>query len=170
MFTLMGLPPTAGFWGKLALFGSALAAAKNPPLAVHSTALIALVVIALLNSALAAAYYLRVIAAVLLYDNDQPASSLTREAPRTGVLLCGLLLAVFAIYPGALLSAGKAATTEFESVANIPPHEFPPAAFSDADNLLRPPPVQAPSVAASADKSVEHVDGVPLDLARMTPE
>jgi NADH-quinone oxidoreductase subunit N len=41
MFTLMGLPPTPGFWGKLSLFGSALSAADLPG-ATHHDWIIAL--------------------------------------------------------------------------------------------------------------------------------
>ncbi|MFQ5806001.1 MAG: NADH-quinone oxidoreductase subunit N [Phycisphaerae bacterium] len=109
MFTLMGLPPTPGFWGKLSLFGSALAAAEHAP-AAHRSWIIALVIIAVLNSALAAAYYLRVIAAVLLYESDQPAEPSPREAPMMGAMLCGFLLLVFAFYPSALMRMGRAAT------------------------------------------------------------
>ncbi|MBU0617894.1 MAG: NADH-quinone oxidoreductase subunit N [Planctomycetes bacterium] len=109
MFTLMGLPPTPGFWGKLSLFGSALAAAESAPAALHDW-IIALVIIAVLNSALAAAYYLRVIAAVLLFESDEPAEPAPREAPMIGALLCGFLLLVFAFYPRPLMRLGRMAT------------------------------------------------------------
>ena len=107
MFTLMGLPPTPGFWGKLSLFGSALAAADN---AAHANWVYALVIIGVLNSAVAAAYYLRVIAAVLLYDNDEPASAVSREALQMGVALCGFLLLIFTFQPALLLNKGREAT------------------------------------------------------------
>jgi len=108
MFTLMGLPPTPGFWGKLSLFGSALAAAQVAPPAHHDW-IVALVILAVLNSALAAAYYLRVIAAVLLYESDETAEPAPREAPLMGALLCGLLLLILAFSPNALLRAGRSA-------------------------------------------------------------
>ena len=60
MFGLSGIPPTAGFVGKILLFGPALEAG-------HST----LVVIALLNSVFAVYYYLRVI--VFMYMKGQTA-------------------------------------------------------------------------------------------------
>jgi NADH-quinone oxidoreductase subunit N len=125
MFTLMGLPPTPGFWGKVGLFGSAITAAREAVLAPYGNWLIALVIIGVLNSALAAAYYLRVIAAVLLYDNEQPAYASAREAPQIGALLCGFLLLIFMFYPNALLAQGKIATTELiqrvELVLPAPP-------------------------------------------------
>lgn len=102
MFTLMGLPPTAGFWGKLTLFGGALAA-SDAASAANQPWIIALVVIALLNSAVAAAYYLRVIASVLLYENDDPADTVGSEAQHVGAILCGLLSLIFAFAPGVLL-------------------------------------------------------------------
>ncbi len=117
MFTLMGLPPTPGFWGKLGLFGSALAAARVTSVPEHGPWLIALVIVALLNSALAAAYYLRVIAAVLLYDNDRPAESAGGEAPQVGALLCGFLLVIFAFVPSGLLASGLSATAELSDAA-----------------------------------------------------
>jgi len=131
MFTLMGLPPTPGFWGKLGLFGSALAASRA--VADESqTWLVALVIIAVLNSALAAAYYLRVIAAVLIYENPQPAAALRREAPQIGALLCGFLLLIFMFFPGGLMTAGKEATRELSlptgaawTVAEPTPVSFP---------------------------------------------
>ena len=112
MFTLMSLPPTPGFWGKLSLFGSALAAADSAgdP---YSTWLIVLVIIAVLNSALAAAYYLRVAAAVLLFENDEPAEPAPREAQMMGALLCGFLLLAFAFYPRPLMQIGRDATEVF---------------------------------------------------------
>ena len=112
MFTLMGLPPTPGFWGKLSLFGSALTNARLTHVPGHGAWLISLVVLAVLNSALAAAYYLRVIAAVLWYENAEPARALPREAQHIGALLCGFLLLILALFPGGLLTAGKEATTE----------------------------------------------------------
>lgn len=117
MFTLMGLPPTPGFWGKLALFGSALTAAQTE-VATH-TSLLVLVIIAVLNSALAAAYYLRVIAAVLLFENDEPAYAPPREAQRVGALLCGFLLLIFAVYPATLMAPSQSATRELTELRPI---------------------------------------------------
>jgi NADH-quinone oxidoreductase subunit N len=110
MFTLMGLPPTAGFWGKMSLFGSALYSSQHFVPEEIQPWVVALVVIAVLNSALAAAYYLRVIAACLLYESDEPAAAAPREALHVGAILCGFLLLIFSFYPNALLGMGRAAT------------------------------------------------------------
>lgn len=134
MFTLMGLPPTPGFWGKLSLFGSALASAEQyGPLRPW---LIALVIIAVLNSAMAAAYYLRVIAAILVYETDKPAHALPREAQQIGAMLCGFLLLIFMFYPNGLLRTGQEATSELTNqitLAAEPPEQEdpPPVAATD---------------------------------------
>ncbi|MEW6251465.1 MAG: NADH-quinone oxidoreductase subunit N, partial [Planctomycetota bacterium] len=73
MFTLLSMPPTPGFWGKLGLFGSAVTAARSDPDATRAAWTIGLVVLGVLNSAIGAAYYLRVVGAVLLYENPEPA-------------------------------------------------------------------------------------------------
>ncbi|MFH1745588.1 MAG: NADH-quinone oxidoreductase subunit N [Planctomycetota bacterium] len=108
MFTLMGLPPSAGFWGKLSLFGGALASVAAD--ASGERWLLVLVIIGVLNSALAAAYYLRVIAAVLLYENEKPAEAVQHESQHIGAVLCGFLLLVFAFYPSVLLQPSRQAT------------------------------------------------------------
>ena len=54
MFSLTGVPPLAGFWGKLLVFGSALN--------VGGPWFIGLAIVGVLNAAVAAAYYLRIVA------------------------------------------------------------------------------------------------------------
>lgn len=117
MFTLMGMPPTPGFWGKAGLFGSALNAARMMPdnLAWWT---VLLVVIGVINSAIGAAYYLRVIASCILYESDEPAeTSLRREAQQMGAILCGYLLLFFAIYPNWLLQMGQSASYPYRPLA-----------------------------------------------------
>jgi NADH-quinone oxidoreductase subunit N len=109
MLTLMGLPPTAGFWGKLSIFGGALAGVATGAVG-YERWLTALVIIGMLNSALAAAYYLRAVAAVLLYENQRPAQAISHEQPQIGAMLCGFLLALFALAPGLLMEPGRRAT------------------------------------------------------------
>jgi NADH-quinone oxidoreductase subunit N len=128
MFTLMGLPPTPGFWGKMSLFGSALSAAPDTA---YPAWMIALVVIGLVNSAVAAAYYLRVIAACLLYESDRPATTAPRELLRMGAAACGFLLLIFAFAPGILLKAGRDATRTYRDRAMVLRSDAaPPAAAS----------------------------------------
>ena len=59
VFSLMGFPPTAGFLGKLYVFSSAFSLGYAHP---FKGPLIALAIIGVVNSAVAAAYYLRIVA------------------------------------------------------------------------------------------------------------
>jgi NADH-quinone oxidoreductase subunit N len=60
LFSLAGVPPLAGFWGKLAVFASALTVGGLETSDARPW-FIALAVIGVLNSAVGAAYYLRVV-------------------------------------------------------------------------------------------------------------
>ena len=152
MLTLMGLPPTAGFWGKLSLFGSALTVSQNENLASgYQSWLVALVIIGVLNSAVAVAYYLRVTAACLLYESDEPIELAPREAQYMGAVACGFLLLIFMFYPNALLNSGRYATDEFrDEFARTPatPTQLDLAQSRQADTaeteFTRAPPLHVP--------------------------
>ncbi len=109
LLSLTGIPPTAGFFGKAYVILSAVEA--GGPLTI-------LAVIAVLNAAVAAFYYLRVV--VYMYMRD-PAS----DAPplRHGALVWGGLAAattltiVLGLFPTALLDIVTAAA---QSIATVP--------------------------------------------------
>jgi NADH-quinone oxidoreductase subunit N len=97
MFSLAGLPPLAGFWGKLNLFGSAieLAVGAPRPLGLWFTILS---VAGALNAAIAAAYYLRVIAVMYF----QPAVSPVQAAGGRSAWLAAVISAGLVVVVGAL--------------------------------------------------------------------
>lgn len=114
MLTLMGMPPTPGFWGKLGLFGSALTLAQSGSVSADiSWWIVALVVIGVVNSAIAAAYYLRVIAAVLLYESDRTAEPVERDWEQMGAILTGMMLLIFTFWPSWLMQASRTAAADF---------------------------------------------------------
>lgn len=79
LLSLAGIPPTAGFWGKLYIFEAAI-----------RTGYVGLAVVALLNSAVAMFYYLRVI--VTMYVKEPEG-----EAYEGNNLQIGLTMAVVAV-------------------------------------------------------------------------
>jgi len=97
MFSLMGMPPLAGFFGKFYVFMAAVKAGLFP-----------LAVIGMIASVIAAFYYLRIVKIMYL---DQPAVALDqpRFAEAAVLTLAGLLNLLFCAYPGPLSEAAGAA-------------------------------------------------------------
>ena len=90
MFSLAGLPPAAGLWGKLMLFGSALNVQDAGGVSLRPW-FIALAVIGVLNAAVAAYYYLRIIS--LMYFREPLAAPRAEGGPGPYVA------ALFAAWP-----------------------------------------------------------------------
>lgn len=98
MFSMAGIPPLAGFFGKLYIFLAAIEAE-----------LYALAIIGVLTSVVAAFYYLRIIK--IMYFDD-PVDALDKPVPREiGLVLLGtsLVIVLFFLLPGPLLDSAQAA-------------------------------------------------------------
>jgi NADH-quinone oxidoreductase subunit N len=97
LFSLAGVPPLAGFFGKFYVF-----------LAAMNAGLYTLAVIGVLSSVVGAFYYLRIVK--LMYF-DAPAPAFQRIPALVGTMLAvfGTLNIVFFLYPGPLLGAATAA-------------------------------------------------------------
>jgi NADH-quinone oxidoreductase subunit N len=98
MFSLAGLPPAAGLWGKLLVFGSALNVSGE-----LSPWFVALAIIGLLNAAVAAYYYLRIVG--LMYFREPLAASRPEGGPGAylAALICAGAVVVFGFYPAPLM-------------------------------------------------------------------
>ncbi len=96
LFSLIGMPLTVGFLGKYYIVVNAL-----------STGHTILAVIVMLNAAVAAAYYLRIIAAMYLREALYPFVVRTAAPIRIAAILCALGVVAFFIIPGALLAANN---------------------------------------------------------------
>jgi NADH-quinone oxidoreductase subunit N len=107
LFSLMGLPPTAGFLGKLYIFGSAFSVPASH--AFHGP-IIALAIIGIINSVIAAAYYLRMVSAAYMGEAPEAQVPVGGIPVRVGLALCSLpMLFVFA-WPGSLVQEAQRAT------------------------------------------------------------
>ena len=109
VFSLMGFPPTAGFFGKLYVFSSAFALRPSHPL--HD-ALIVLVIIGVANSVVAAAYYLRIVAAAYWGREVDPVVPAGGSPVRWGLALCSLPLLLLFVWPSSLTDEASSATTD----------------------------------------------------------
>jgi NADH-quinone oxidoreductase subunit N len=101
LVSLAGIPPTAGFFGKLYIFQAAIDAE-----------LYVLAVIGLLNSLIAAYYYLRVM--VFMYFREPIPGAPVATPMRSGLVASALIVAavlviLLGIWPGTSLDAAQAA-------------------------------------------------------------
>jgi len=98
MFSMAGIPPFAGFFGKLYIFLAAIKAEYY-----------GLAVIGVLSSVVAAFYYLRIIQLVYFEDLTEPLDK--PAGPELGIVITatGLFVAFFFVYPGPILTSAAAA-------------------------------------------------------------
>jgi NADH-quinone oxidoreductase subunit N len=88
MFSLAGVPPTAGFFGKLSLFSAAVAAGRVP-----------VVVIAVLTSAVGAFYYLRVLVVMYMKSGDGEERRIASPYLAAGLWACAAITLVAGLLP-----------------------------------------------------------------------
>jgi NADH-quinone oxidoreductase subunit N len=121
LFSLIGIPLTAGFMGKFLLFAGALDVPASPEPDVWLTQrvlYVGLAVLAALNAAIGGWYYLRI--AAMMYLREPPPSadsegSARRSAPvLAAVLACAVLTLGIGIYPAPLKKAVQSAVPRFK--------------------------------------------------------
>ena len=105
LLSLAGLPPLAGFWGKLQLFLSAVgqASADHPATPAIGRWFALLAMVGVLNAAIAAAYYLRVVAVMYFQPPVTPPTAEGGRLARLGTLGCAFLVLVLGAWPGGLM-------------------------------------------------------------------
>lgn len=98
LFSLIGMPPAAGFMAKFYIFSSAVQ---------HD--LLWLVVIAVINSVISAYYYLRVVKVMWFGEAASGEKVPSSGAPRFALLLCCLGVLLLGIIPGLLMRLAELA-------------------------------------------------------------
>ena len=122
LFSLIGIPLTAGFMGKFLLFAGALdvPASPEPDVVLTQRVLyVGLAVLAALNAAIGGWYYLRIAAAMYLREPllSAPEGEIAgrRSAPVLAALLaCAVLTLGIGIYPAPLKNAVQTAVPRFK--------------------------------------------------------
>jgi NADH-quinone oxidoreductase subunit N len=109
LFSLIGIPMTAGFMGKWMLLFAALAVPHRdgPTLQLYDY----LALIAVLNAAIGGYYYLRIAGAMFLREPLQPITKPISWPVLSAVWVCAILTLAFGVYPEALRRAAAAATS-----------------------------------------------------------
>jgi len=121
MFSLAGIPPLAGFWGKLGLFYAALQIEATTDLTIAGVpmrvAMIALAAIGAMNAAIAAAYYLRVVSTIYFRPSADSSHGLAsvslRRTPGAAFVMGACMLIVIALgcQPGWLVHLSRTTAT-----------------------------------------------------------
>jgi NADH-quinone oxidoreductase subunit N len=104
LFSLAGVPPLAGFWGKFQVFASALTVGEDE----DATLFQLLAVIGVVNAAIGAYYYLRIVVKMYLWPADGPA--LQPRAPwptMIAVGACATLSLLFGLFPAPIAVAAR---------------------------------------------------------------
>lgn len=94
LFSLAGIPPLPGFWGKLGLFGGALSAREFRSaleMPVPHISFIVLAVVGMVNAAIGAVYYLRIIALMFLHDPLSTPQPKGGRPAMAAVTLCAIV-------------------------------------------------------------------------------
>ncbi len=101
-FSLAGVPPLAGFFAKFYVFAAAVKAE-----------LYGLAVIGVLSSVVSAFYYLRVVK-VMFFDDSKPRFSPAAPYVRFVMIVAGLFVVLYAVYPSPLIDAAAAAAKSLQ--------------------------------------------------------
>ncbi|WP_439541173.1 NADH-quinone oxidoreductase subunit NuoN [Hyphomicrobium sp.] len=102
LFSLAGVPPLAGFFGKFYVFAAAVKAE-----------LYGLAIIGVLSSVVGAFYYLRIIK-VMFFDEAKPRFTPAAPYVRLVMIAAGLFVVLYAVYPAPLVAAAEVAARSLQ--------------------------------------------------------
>lgn len=109
VLSLLGLPPLVGFLGKIYLFGAA-----------YTAGFVWLVVIAVLNSAISAAYYLRIVAVCYIGDPDETVEPVPAPGRRAGAIIAAIAVITLGLAGGKLVDSARTATAQEQPITVVP--------------------------------------------------
>ncbi len=145
LFSLIGMPLTIGFLGKFYIIQRALGTGHT-----------ALAVIVVINAAVAAAYYLKIIAAMYLREPLYPFSLRKSPAIRISAVICSVAVIAFFIAPKPLLEAGRPVPNASDAASRNPrspkAHGFHAVGAIGVHSAIHPPhrrPLIIPKIAST---------------------
>lgn len=121
LFSLAGVPPLAGFWGKLFIFASALSVGGD-----DARLFTWLAILGGLNAAIGAYYYLRIVVTMYLRSPDPHVRPIEAKAPwatQLAIGACASLSLLLGLYPAPIDMASREAAV---AVVTLPVPSSPP--------------------------------------------
>jgi NADH-quinone oxidoreductase subunit N len=106
MLSLGGIPPTAGLWGKMWLFGAAIEAG-----------FVWLAVVGVINSAVSLYYYVRVVVFMWITEGETTARLPLSPALGTALVIVLVATVLFGVYPAALFEFAEASSRTLGNIA-----------------------------------------------------
>ncbi|MBL9091577.1 MAG: NADH-quinone oxidoreductase subunit N [Planctomycetaceae bacterium] len=136
MFSLTGLPPLAGFWGKFELFSGAVELGTSTAVPLGNWFLV-LAVVGVLNAAVSAAYYLRIIGTMYFGDSTNTvAVGQGGNGARLAAFASAILVIAVGLAPGRLAQKSRdAAASARATTAVNPAAATTPAAAASTNRL-----------------------------------
>jgi NADH-quinone oxidoreductase subunit N len=122
MFSLAGVPPMAGFWGKLSLFMGPVQLFTDPSTVSLRSYFAFLAVAGVLNAAIAAAYYLRIVAVAYFRPSPTPTEPTGGPGALAAMSVCTVLVLVVGVAPSLMLSRAAASSRDaVQAAATVAP-------------------------------------------------
>jgi NADH-quinone oxidoreductase subunit N len=166
MLSLIGIPPLAGFFGKLYVFMEALNQTEES----QKATLIWLVALGLLNSVVSAFYYVRVLKAMFLREPGPRRLAAPDRGIAIPIVMGTVVVVIFGLMPASLMSVMQAAAVPMLTSPVSLPRVDPAALKANPNAPKASPPVPVPytpeQLEALGISGMSKVRGVPTPRGR----